>query len=74
MPDWETVKEHYGNGLPDAVVLRNLVSEKATEIRTGNTRRDSLKRIEIELGELRKEQDWQRGLLLKIAEKVGIEV
>ena len=73
LDDWLTVKEHYGEASTDAAVLRQMVHEKAIEIRTGNTRRDSLRRIELELNELRKEQEWQRTLLMKIADRVGIE-
>lgn len=55
--NWEIVKEHYGNGAGDAHVVRELIREKANDIRGGKTKRQSLGRIEEILDEYAKRFD-----------------
>ena len=78
--DWELVKQHYGNG-GDAATLRELVRNKATDIRSGNTKRQALDEIRSELqGQrqeiqaLREDVDSIKHLLRILCEKVGVAV
>lgn len=78
--DWELIKQHYGNA-GDAATLRELIRNKAADIKTGNTKRQALDEIRTEIqGQrqeiqaLRDDVDSIKHLLRILCEKVGVAV
>lgn len=49
--DFEEIHEHYGRNWKVTEVLRQLVREKAREIRSGETRRDQIKALREDVDE-----------------------
>ena len=73
LAEWDVVKSHFGDSAGDAAVLRELIHNKAMDIRHGKTRRQSIDRIEEDIRGLKDEQARQREMLEEIAKKVGAE-
>lgn len=69
--DWELVKAHYGN-IGDAATMRELIRNKANDVRTGNTKRQALDEIRSEVATLRSDVDSIKHLLRILCEKVGV--
>ena len=65
LEDWELVKSHLADGGKDAQVLRELIRNKATDIRHGSTRRQGIDAI-------KSEQARHSQLLALICEKLDI--
>lgn len=76
--DWELVKLHYGN-IGDAATMRELIRNKANDVRTGNTKRQALDEIRHDLAQqsqeiqaLRSDVDSIKHLLRVLCQKVGV--
>lgn len=69
--DWELVKTHYGN-IGDAATIRELIRNKANDVRTGNTKRQALDEIRHDLAHQGKEIESIKHLLRVLCEKVGV--